>query len=205
MVTVQRRGVVIVGGLVAFLAASGCTSSDNSIAAPSAQAADTKAAETSDPAGPEPYVRVNVTDLVGLKDGGLAGVLYATDGERLTEDLAVGGFGVAVDADPFTTSQVVSAPSSVEATGALFPDVTGVPLAVEPGPYTLVLWADATPLGWYGRWIPGGGEYTGRARTCRVHFRTTEPSGATVTVAGMPEGTEWTAECPSWTLGVPVQ
>ena len=85
----------------------------------------------------------------------------------------MGGFGVAVDADPFTTSQVVSAPSSLEATDALFPDVTGVPLAVESGPYTLVLWAGPQPLGWYGRWIP-----TRASASCRVHFRTNELSGA---------------------------
>jgi hypothetical protein len=158
---------------------SGCTSAPNRTRAPSEAAPSESPAATESAAG---TVQVTVSDLEGSKGGGLAGVLVSGPEAKFFDELVVGGFGVAVDAEPFTTTQTVNEPG--EEFKGLFPFVTDTPIQVAPGTYTLMLWAAPQDLGAYGRWVPAD---TNGLRGCRVTFEAAPGSGATLTVNGLPD------------------
>lgn len=112
--------------------------------------------EASPPAG---AVEVTVQDVEALAGGEVAGVLYRGEGLEMPDDRVVGGFGVAIDADPFSTTELVRVgEDSIVESSSLFPYVTEEVLIVEPGAYTLMLWAADSSIGPYSRWIPGGPE-----------------------------------------------
>ncbi|WP_448809764.1 hypothetical protein [Agromyces bauzanensis] len=95
-------------------------------------------------------VVVTVHDVVGIAGGGLAGVLY--EGREMLHERAVGGFGVGVDSDPFSITTTVKEPG--RAFYGIFPYVSDETLLLEPGAYSLFVWADESPLTPYGRWAP---------------------------------------------------
>ena len=59
---------------------------------------------------------------------------------------------MAASGDPFTTMQTVNQPG--EEFVGLFPYMSGNPVVVTPGTYTLMLWAAPEPLGPCSRWSP---------------------------------------------------
>jgi hypothetical protein len=122
-------------------------------------------------------VVVTVRDLSGAAGGSLAGVLFS--GQEEAYRRAVGGFGILVEADPFTTTQTVGEPSDSDDWEGLFPYVTRRPLRVEPGTYTLMLSAAAEPLTGYSHWHPANA-----LRGCAVTF-TAKAEGTEVTVYGI--------------------
>lgn len=85
---------------------------------------------------------VMVTNLSDFADGDLAGVLWMDP-----EGLVVGGFASNVDRDGSAVSETVMQPGDLDASepanrgGAAWPHLTDEPAMLEPGRYTLMLWA----------------------------------------------------------------
>jgi hypothetical protein len=133
--------------------------------------------EESPPVG---AVEVTVQEVEDLSGGQVAGVLYRGEGLEMPDVRVVGGFGVAIDADPFSATELVRVgqDSIVESTG-LFPYVTEEVLTVEPGAYTLMMWAADSPMGPYSRWVPGGPE---SLIGCSTIFEFEEGQSASLTV-----------------------
>jgi hypothetical protein len=127
-------------------------------------------------------VQVTVSDLEGSQGGSVAGVLFSGSEAKFPDARVVGGFGVTVDADPFTTTQTVNEPG--EELQGLFPYASTTPLPVVPGTYTLMLWAAPEALGPYSRWVPHD---TSGLRGCLVTFEAAPGTGATLTVKEIPE------------------
>ncbi len=103
---------------------------------------------------PEGAVEVTVRGVEDLAGGQVAGVLY--EGEGLDYDRVVGGFGVVIDTDPFSTTQLVRVGEDDIVPSSLFPYVTDEVLTAEPGVHTLMLWVADSRIGPYSRWVPGG-------------------------------------------------
>ena len=143
----HRWVLLLLAGVLA-----GCTTQRGGIPATSpVSRTATASASAAAPALPGTVV-VTVHDLAGAAGGSLAGVLFSGPEAMYPDQRVVGGFGVAVDEEQFTTTQTIAEPGK-EFEGA-FPYVTQVPLQVPPGTYTLALWAAPDALGPYGRWVP---------------------------------------------------
>ena len=134
-------------------------------------------------------VTVTVTDVEGAVGYDLAGVLFDGDGSKLLD--GIGGFGVVVDTDPFSTTQVVRASQPGLETESFRPEsdwpyVTDEPLVLEPGTYHLQLWLGEWPLCCYSfPWVPADSPtLTGCGRTFTVM------QGEPVTIAVGPPRSE---------------
>lgn len=189
---IVSRRLVGLAGVTLVLALAACTPAGSQTGAAS-EGVPSEAPASGMAAG---LVRVAVVDVEGSEGGSLAGVLYKGAGPeavlltRAPQDpnYFVGGFGVPVDADPFTTTQTINQPAPGEPE-FVFPYVTDTPVQVEPGTYTLMLWSapeQLTPAGssLWGRWEPG---LAHRMRGCWVTFEAEARTGANLTVHGIPE------------------
>jgi hypothetical protein len=129
----------------------------------------------------------NVEDAVGYD---MAGVLYEGDNTLIAN--IVGGFGAAVDADPFSTTQVVRAPQPGNwpedfDRDADWPYVTDEPVMLEPGTYTLQLWLGEPPLCCYlDPFLPNGSP---TLSGCTTVFTVKEDEQVNITVNGIPSVT----------------
>lgn len=133
-------------------------------------------------ASPVGAVEVTVQDLEGLEGGQVAGVLYQGEGLEMPDTRVIGGFGVSIDADPFSTTEWVRVgQDSTSESSGLFPYVTDDILSVEPGSYTLMLWAADSAIGPYSRWVPGGPD---SLIGCSTIFEAEEGQSASVTIVG---------------------
>jgi hypothetical protein len=128
----------------------------------------------------------NVEDAVGYD---LGGVLYKGDGTGPNENV-VGGFGATVDADPFSTPQVVREPQPDLAIDSVRPEsawpyVTDEPLMLEPGTYRLQLWYGEPPLcGYNAPWLPG--DTSSSLTGCGTVLTLQEDEHVNITVSGIP-------------------
>lgn len=87
----------------------------------------------------------------------LGGVLYRGVGIDDPDARVVGGFAANVARSDFSTIQLVRRPIPEDDLAVFdgpFPYVSEEPLTVEPGTYTLLVWADDA-IGPYSRWVPG--------------------------------------------------
>ena len=130
--------------------------------------------EESPPVG---AVEVTVRDVEDLAGGQVAGVLY--QGEGLDYDRVAGGFGVVIDADPFSTTELVRVGEDDIVESSLFPYVTDEVLIIEPGVHTLMLWAADSGIGPYRRWVPGGPD---SLIGCSTTFDLEEGQGVSLTI-----------------------
>jgi hypothetical protein len=144
-------------------------------------------------------VTVTVTNVVDAVGYDLAGVLYKGDEPLIVN--VVGGFGAAVDGDPFATSQVVRAPQPdlLHPEGD-WPYVTDEPAMLEPGTYYLWLWLGEPPLCCYGvpPWVPGPSP---SLSGCARPFTVKEDEQVNITVSGVPPRggptSTYQVECPT--------
>lgn len=137
-------------------------------------------------------VVVTVNGFQGHAGWDMAGVLYRSAEPSWID--AVGGFAAHVASNNFSTTQPIrqGADEDSDTYGdSPFPYVTEETQLVEPGTYTLALWA-SNNLGPYSRWMPGlsaGVELIG----CQVVFEVEQrQQETTVTVSGdslVPDGT----------------
>jgi len=144
-------------------------------------------------------VTVTVTNIENAVGYDLAGVLHKGDGLELRT--AIGGFGATVEADPFSTTQVVRAPQpDLDIDNfrpeSAWPYVTDEPLMLEPGTYRLQLWLGEPPLCCYDwPWLPAGSStLTG----CTTLITVKEDEQVNITVSMPPrsgQGPE--TECPA--------
>ena len=136
-------------------------------------------------AGTVPVTGPDVAGAVGFE---LAGMLFAGTDSTDPDSNVRGGFSVAVDADPFTTTEVVRVPQA-EAAGELtgpFPWVTEEVLVAEPGHYVLTLWIAPAPMAPYSRWVPAEQTDLGG---CSTPIIVPVDGAASVTVLGVPPWT----------------
>ncbi|MDH3730716.1 MAG: hypothetical protein OES13_06295 [Acidimicrobiia bacterium] len=141
-------------------------------------------------------VGVTISGLAGHAQHDLAGVLYEGDGLTDLDREAVGGFWVGVADDDFTTTQLVRQPGGIGV--GPFPYVTDEVLAVEPGVYTLIVWADYA-LNPVSRWVPLNTDNSGLIG-CQHVFEVGEDALTEVAVAGdlSPDG--WDVACTAGSL-----
>jgi hypothetical protein len=135
------------------------------------------------PSTAQQTVTVTVKGLGGLGGGDLAGVLsHDPDGT------VVGGFAAKVVEENFTTTEMIMRPGDPEASesadlgGNLWPHVTDEVALVEPGVYTLMMWAD-TGLEGYSRWVPANSDGAGLTG-CVYSFEVSEHQSAHVVLDG---------------------
>lgn len=135
------------------------------------------------PSTAQQTVTVTVKGLSGLVGGELAGVLsHDPDG------IVVGGFAAKVVAENFTTTEMIMRPGDLDASesadlgGNPWPHVTDEVALVEPGVYTLMMWAD-TGLGGYSRWVPANSDGAGLTG-CVYSFEVSEHQPAHVVLDG---------------------
>jgi hypothetical protein len=161
-------------------------------------AVDQATSPTSLPATSTVTVTVtNVEDAVGYD---LAGVLYKGDGTGPNENV-VGGFGAAVDTDPFSTTQIVRAPQpdldidSVRPESA-WPYVTDDPAMLEPGTYYLQLWLGEPSLCcYYWPWLPA---YSASLSGCGTVITVKEDEQLDIAVSIPPRSAQGNQiECPA--------
>jgi hypothetical protein len=146
-------------------------------------------------------VTVTVTDIEDAVGYDLAGVLFEGDDTLIAN--IVGGFGVAVDADPFSTTQVVRAPQYDPGDfpadfdyGADWPFVTDEPVTVGPGTYSLQLWLGEPPLCCFSDFVPADSP---SLSGCVTVFTVEEGEQVDITVSGIPPrgGQGPGGECPT--------
>jgi len=126
-------------------------------------------------AAPEGTVTVTVSGLEDAAGKQLVGFLFEGPATMSYRE-GIGVFGIDIDTDAFSTSQVMRRPD--EYFGKPFPYVSDDILTVQPGTYTIHLWL-APALSPYNRWVPADTEdLTG----CIVGFDVEEGHGATVMV-----------------------
>lgn len=177
----RRVGMVLIAGVLSLN--WGC-------AGPTAEPGPTDGPDTTDVA-PSPtlpsrspaegvVLTATVHDVVGLDGGWLAGILY--EGVEMLEDDAVGGFGTRIDADPFSTTTTVNTPYLF---APVFPNVSDEPLLLEPGTYTLSIWADEVELTAFNRWTPGLTGEEGGIYVCSTTVEVAE-SDVSVSISGVP-------------------
>lgn len=168
-------------------AAGGCSSDADDSGQPDTTAT---ASGTPSPAAPG-TVTVEVSGVEGADGGGLAGVLYRRDNLTDPDANAIGGFGVDIIGDPFSTSQVVREPGP-ELVGT-FPFVTDQPLIVKAGTYAVMLYVSDEKIGSYSRWVPAAPI----AARCHTTVTVEEGQAATVTVTGVPKDYPVLTSCPT--------
>lgn len=126
----------------------------------------------------------------------LAGVLYQSEPGIAN---AIGGFGVEVDSDSFTTRQIVREPQlNPDYNNTLFPYVSAEPLVLESDNYYLQLWFAASEMGPDSRWLPAATE---GLRGCQMQFSIETGTAVQVSVTKVPSaGREARLTCPavSW-------
>jgi hypothetical protein len=146
-------------------------------------------------------VTVTVTNVEDATGYDLAGVLFRGD-ESLIANV-VGGFGATVDADPFSTTQVVRAPQYGPDEfpadfdfGTDWPFVTDDPAMLEPGTYYLQLWLGQPPLCCFSAFVPGDSP---SLSGCGTVFTVKEGEQANITVTGVPPRSDQgpQVECPT--------
>jgi hypothetical protein len=167
-------------------AAGGCSSDGGDSGQPDTTAT---ASGTPSPAAPG-TVTVEVTGVECADGGGLAGLLYRRDTVTDPDANVIGGFGVAVTGDPFSTSQVVRQPGP-DFVGT-FPFVTDQPLIVKAGTYAVMLWVSDEKLRPYSRWVPA----STITASCWTTVTVEEGQAATVTVTSVPKD-EGLNRCPT--------
>lgn len=172
--------------LLAGLVVVGCGDGDRSAvstAAPIEQSpsvapsAETVTDQEASAPGTDNTVVVTVESLAGYGGGDLGGVLH-----RDSDALVLGGFAVEVDSDEFTTTQTMRHMDTSPNPPGLWPHVADEVLAVDPGKYTLTLWAD-TGLGGYNRWLPMNSDGAGLAG-CVFSFEVGEEPKTEVVLKG---------------------
>lgn len=134
-----------------------------------------------------------VVKITGIEDSighDVAAVMFDGLGTDNPDSRGIGGFGVKVDADPFSTTQTIATPESIDV-DAPFPHVSREPLVAQPGEYTVMIWI-ADGLGGYSRWVPGDSPALGG---CRVDVTVEAGRPTNVTVAGIPPWTGTAPEC----------
>lgn len=179
----RRRMFSALLGITALTALAVSCSDDDSAGTPSL-------APTSAATGPA-TVTVAIRDLAGADGKFLAGVLYAGTADYLHPQ---GGFGAAVDADPYSSDHLIRVGTDYPPPGPScnvtprpvdclrFPYVTDQASTVVPGDYTLQLWLSPVEMGPYDRWLPA--DQVGLAG-CSTTFRVDAPN-TTVTVTAIP-------------------
>ena len=183
VLAVVGGGSLLLGGGEGNVPVDEQVSSDTSATTPQVAPPSGTAAPTT--------VRVTLEAIMGHRGKDLAGVVYRGDNLTALDTGAVGGFWAVVDASEYATTQVVMEPAA-EGVGR-FPYVTEVPLSLEPGAYTFVLWLD-TSLGSWNHWIPVNTDGAGLIG-CRQVFEVTD-AGADIIVSSptfAPNG--WTTDC----------
>jgi hypothetical protein len=146
-------------------------------------------------------VSVTISGLEGLGGQALAGVLYEGDDLSLSvnpwnqtaesQQEAEGGFDLTIGSDDFTTTQLVRQPAGGQV--GPFPYVTADAVTVEPGVYTLVLWADygLSPIS---RWVPVNSDGQGLTG-CQHVFEVGADDPTEVLVGGELSPDGWDVAC----------
>jgi hypothetical protein len=174
----MTRRTILLLSLLALLVASCDSDTDEGRDAEPTAPPGSPMRATGGTASPTAAVRVV---LRGIEDqeGELAGLVYKGLWPPASHR-AIGGFAVAVDADPFSTTQVVRRPQRVPQPNGMyegpFPYVLDDVLALKPGTYTLVL-VGALHLSPYNRWVPGNRR---DLKACKTTFLVGEGGDATV-------------------------
>jgi hypothetical protein len=146
-------------------------------------------------------VTVTVTDVEDAVGYDLAGVLSRGD-EPLIANV-VGGFGAAVEADPFSTTQVVRTPQYGPEDfpedfdfGIDWPFVTDEAAMLEPGTYYLQLWLGQPPLCCFSAFVPGDSP---SLSGCGTVFAVKEDEQVSITVTAIPARSDQgpQVECPT--------
>lgn len=146
-------------------------------------------------------VSVTIEGLEELAGQEVAGVLY--DGDELSlsvapgaentdsDRAAVGGFQVWIGSDDVTTTQIVRQPEDGYA--GPFPYVSDDALTVEPGVYTLILWADygLSPIS---RWVPVNSDGQGLTG-CQHVFEVGDDAQTDVIIGGVLSPDGWDVAC----------
>ncbi len=177
---------MIAAVLAVVATAWGTSSSSKTATSSQAQPGVVSTAHPTTSAAPGATVTVTISGVRGATNNHIAGVLYKGP-ETVNPDVnAFAGFAVTVDADPFSTKQVVRVglPDWGHPPGreVPFPFVTDRAAAVQPGTYTLALWMAPQPLEPYSHWVPiFATDLAGCAATFDVHAR-----DAIVTVTEIP-------------------
>ncbi len=147
-------------------------------------------------------VTVTVSDVEDSIGSELVGLVFS--GSQPNPRFTVGGFGVAVDTDPFSTTQIVRSPRPDLRSDSFFPEedwpyVTDDPALVEPGTYMLILWLGEPPLCCYSApWVPA---LSPTLRGCGTTFTVEPDEDVTISVSGVPgepgSGASDDAQCPT--------